>query len=136
VKIAQKVIDDVLMHAWEEAPNECCGLLIGNRVTIESSVRTRNREASPTRYLIDPADHFAAIHAARAAGKRVVGAYHSHPASAPQPSESDIAEANWGSDFLYLIVSLKTPAAEIFTYRLKHGRVVPVLFGLTEEPVP
>jgi proteasome lid subunit RPN8/RPN11 len=128
VKIAQHVIDDVLAHARDEAPNECCGLLIGNRVTIEGSVRARNREASPTRYLIDPEDHFAAIHAARAAGKRVVGAYHSHPASAPQPSESDIAEARWGSDFVYVIVSLKSPEAEVFAYRLKHGTVVPVLF--------
>jgi proteasome lid subunit RPN8/RPN11 len=132
VKIAQKVIDDVLAHAREAAPNECCGLLIGNRVTIESSVRARNREASPTRYLIDPGDHFAAIHAARAAGKRVVGAYHSHPASDPQPSESDIAEANWGPDFLYLIVSLKASVSELFAYRLKHGAVVPVLFDLIE----
>jgi [CysO sulfur-carrier protein]-S-L-cysteine hydrolase len=128
VKIAEHVIDDVLAHARDEAPNECCGLLIGNRVTIEGSVRARNREASPTRYLIDPEDHFAAIHAARAAGKRVVGAYHSHPASAPQPSESDIAEARWGSDFVYVIVSLKSPEAEVFAYRLKHGTVVPVLF--------
>jgi len=132
VKIAQQVIDDVVAHAREEAPNECCGLLIGNRVTIEGSVRARNREASPTRYLIDPQDHFAAIHAARAAGKRVIGAYHSHPVSSPQPSESDIAEARWGSDFLYLIVSLKSPDAEVFGYRLKHGDVVPVVFGPME----
>jgi proteasome lid subunit RPN8/RPN11 len=128
VKIAQTVIDKMVAHAREEAPNECCGLLIGNRVTIEGSVRARNREASPTRYLIDPEDHFAAIHAARAAGKRVVGAYHSHPASPPQPSESDIAEARWGSDFVYVIVSLKFTEAEVFAYRLKHGTVVPVLF--------
>jgi [CysO sulfur-carrier protein]-S-L-cysteine hydrolase len=128
VKIAQQVIDEVLAHAREEAPNECCGLLIGNRIMIEASVRTRNREASPTRFLIDPEDHFTAIHTARASGKRVVGAYHSHPSSAAQPSESDIAEANWGSDFLYMIVSLKAPAPEVFAYRLKRGTVVPVAF--------
>lgn len=131
MKIAQRVIDDVLAHAREQAPQECCGLLIGDRLMIESSVRARNREASPTRYLIDPEDHFAAIHSARAAGKRVVGAYHSHPASPPEPSESDIAEASGGADFLYLIVSLKVPAAELFAYRLKHGTVVRVLFGFS-----
>jgi proteasome lid subunit RPN8/RPN11 len=132
VKIAQSVIDEMVAHAREDAPNECCGLLIGNRVAIEGSVRARNREASPTRYLIDPADHFAAIHSARAAGKRVVGAYHSHPASPPQPSESDIAEARWGSDFVYVIVSLKSREAEVFAYRLKHGAVVPIVFGPIE----
>ena len=122
----------MVAHARDEAPNECCGLLVGNRTMIESTVRARNREASPTRYLIDPEDHFAAIHAARAAGKRIVGAYHSHPASAPQPSESDIAEARWGSDFVYVIVSLKSTDAEVFAYRLKHGAVVPIVFGLIE----
>ena len=122
----------MVAHARDEAPNECCGLLVGNRIMIESSVRARNREASPTRYLIDPEDHFAAIHAARAAGKRIVGAYHSHPTSAPQPSESDIAEARWGSDFVYVIVSLKSTDAEVFAYRLKYGAVVPIVFGLIE----
>jgi len=122
----------MVAHARDEAPNECCGLLVGNRIMIESTVRARNREASPTRYLIDPEDHFAAIHAARAAGKRIVGAYHSHPTSAPQPSESDIAEARWGSDFVYVIVSLKSTDAEVFAYRLKYGAVVPIVFGLIE----
>src|SRR3989442_6447217 len=42
-----------------------------------------------TRYLIDPADHFAAMRTARSNGRRVIGAYHSHPASAPTPSDSE-----------------------------------------------
>jgi proteasome lid subunit RPN8/RPN11 len=133
VKIAQQVIDDMLAHASEDEPNECCGLLIGDRVRIASSLRARNREASPTRYLIDPEDHFAAIHAARAAGKRVVGAYHSHPQGPSQPSESDIAEATGGSDFVYVIVTLTAPAAgRVFAYRLKRGAIVPVLLDLID----
>jgi proteasome lid subunit RPN8/RPN11 len=126
VRIAQQVIDDMVAHAREEAPNECCGLLIGDRASIERSVRARNREATTTRYRIDPEDHFAAIHEARATGKRVVGAYHSHPASAPAPSDSDIEEASGGSDFIYVIVSLSKPEAEVSAYRVKHGTVVPV----------
>src|SRR3954467_10872025 len=74
MKIPQHVIDEMLAHARDEAPNECCGLLVGTRDSIERSIRARNREASPTRYLIDPEDHFAAIHGARTSGQRVVGA--------------------------------------------------------------
>jgi proteasome lid subunit RPN8/RPN11 len=126
IKIAQHVIDEMVVHARDEVPNECCGLLVGDRHAIERSIRARNREATPTRYLIDPEDHFAAIHGARTTGKRVVGAYHSHPASAPIPSASDIAEASGGSDFIYVIVSLQSPDAELFAYRLKYGSVVPL----------
>jgi proteasome lid subunit RPN8/RPN11 len=125
VKIAQQVVNDILAHAREDAPKECCGLLIGGRDEVERNVRARNREAGYTRYLIDPDDHFAAIHSARADNKHVIGAYHSHPASPAIPSESDIAEAS-GWEFLYVIVSLAKPEGEIFAYRLKQGNVVPV----------
>jgi proteasome lid subunit RPN8/RPN11 len=104
---------------------------VGSRDTVERNVRARNRESGNTRYLIDPDDHFAAIHAARADNKRVAGAYHSHPAHPAVPSESDIAEATGGSDFLYVIVSLVKPEGEIFAYRLRHSRVVPVLLTLS-----
>ena len=105
VTVRAAVIADMLAHAREEAPRECCGLLIGGEGEIERSVRARNVDTRPARYLIDPEDHFAAIHAARSEGREVVGAYHSHPASAPVPSATDIAEANSGSEFLYVIVS-------------------------------
>jgi len=109
----------MLAHAREQAPRECCGLLVGKGDSIARSVRARNLDGSATRYLIDPADHFAAIRDARAEGLEVVGAYHSHPASAPVPSSTDIAEANNGSDFLYVIVS---PAGDdVRAYRINAG---------------
>jgi proteasome lid subunit RPN8/RPN11 len=64
-------------------------------------------------------EHFAAIHAARAEGRDVIGAYHSHPAGAPVPSPTDLAEANSGSEFLYVIVA---PAGEdVRAYRIQDG---------------
>ena len=112
----------MLRHARAEAPNECCGLLVGRRGAIEGSVRARNLQSSPTRYLIDPADHFAAMRAARSQGRRVIGAYHSHPASPAAPSESDVSEATGGPDFLYLIVS--PLQGELRAYYLKNGAVI------------
>jgi proteasome lid subunit RPN8/RPN11 len=122
VTLPQTVIAEMLAHARDEAPNECCGLLIGRRGAVESAVRARNLEAGPTRYLVDPQDHFAAMKNARARRLLVIGAYHSHPSGAPTPSASDIAEASGGSDFLYVIVS---PASGGMTgYFLKNGEVV------------
>jgi proteasome lid subunit RPN8/RPN11 len=119
INIERTVIADLLAHAREDAPRECCGLLIGHGDAVVRSVRARNLDAKATRYLIDPADHFAAIRAARADGLEVIGAYHSHPTSAPVPSPTDVAEANNGSEFLYVIVSLI--ADEVRAYRVDHG---------------
>ena len=126
--IPAEVIAELLAHARSEAPNECCGLLLGRRGVISSSFRARNLEASTTRYLIDPEDHFAAMRAARERGLRVVGAYHSHPASPPAPSPSDIAEASGGADFLYVIVSLLDETLQAFCVR--NGALVVVSLNL------
>ena len=109
-------IQSMLAHAREQAPRECCGLLVGRGTTVIRAVRARNLDPTATRYLINPEDHFAAIRAARAEGCEVVGAYHSHPASAPVPSATDISEANSGADFLYVIVSPDTE--EVRGYRM------------------
>jgi proteasome lid subunit RPN8/RPN11 len=123
----------MLAHAREAAPNECCGLLVGSRGGIARVVRARNLEASPTRYRIDPVDHFAAIHEARSQAQIVVGAYHSHPAGAAAPSESDIAEATGGSQFLYVIVSLTASVGnELSAFYLVKGSATPVT--ISPEP--
>lgn len=124
VHMPRTVRDAVLDHARRALPDECCGLLIG--VSAETDTRVtrawpaRNLRRSPTRYLIDPADHFAAIRAARATGETVVGAYHSHPASPPSPSATDDRDAE-DTALLYVIAS---PAgAEVRAYRLDAGRL-------------
>lgn len=128
-EIPPKTIADMLAHAREEAPRECCGLLIGQGASVVRSVRARNLDAKTTRYLIDPEDHFAAIRAARADGLEVIGAYHSHPASAPVPSSTDIAEANNGPDFVYVIVSVVEQ--DVRAYRIDAG--VFKLLGLSSQ---
>ena len=130
--IPQVVVAEMLAHAREEAPRECCGLLIGKGETVERSVRARNIETRSTRYSIDPEDHFAAIRAARSEDREVVGAYHSHPASAPVPSATDVAEANSGSDFLYVIVSLA--GEDVRAYRFEDHTLVALPFALSPLP--
>ena len=114
----------ILDHARRALPDECCGLLIGAAAGAETQITlacpARNLRQSPTRYLIDPADHFAAIRSARRAGLAVVGAYHSHPASPPSPSPTDTQEAN-DAELLYVIAS--PILAEVRAYRLDGGRL-------------
>ncbi len=120
LEVRQSVLDQLVAHAREEAPNECCGMLIGTPRRIERAVRARNTLCSPTRYHIDPSDQIAAIRSARERGEVVVGFYHSHPESSPTPSNTDRAEAAYPGQ-CYLIVFPGTPTvpAEVRGYRLQ-----------------
>lgn len=111
VWIGRATIDVILCHAQTTLPNECCGLLIGSEHRIESAFAARNLKASPTRFQVDPIAHFAAIRSARAVGRRVVGAYHSHPTTAPMPSSIDIAEAGPGDDLCVIVTPSRTTMA-------------------------
>jgi len=91
--LAARAADVIAAHARESAPEECCGLLVGTRARVARAIPTRNLRASRDRYLVDPAEHFAARRAARAEGLAVVGAYHSHPDGPLRPSAVDLAEA-------------------------------------------
>lgn len=129
--VPQAALEAMVAHARAEAPRECCGLLIGLGDRVERAAPARNTHASATRYLIDPADHFAALRQARAGGLAVIGAYHSHPHSPPRPSETDLAEAN-DPTLIYVIVSLDGgrgagPEARAYRFIGSAFEAVPIL---------
>ena len=134
VTILAPVEAAIVAHARATAPAECCGLLLGDADT--HSPTRRRPGTSPTtprrRYLIDPADHLAAIRDARGRSLEVVGAYHSHPRSAPIPSPTDAAEAF--CDFVFVIVGLGTEPPEVRAWRwarreLRRGSARPSSVG-------
>ena len=128
MRIAESGLRTAIDHAREAAPEECCGFLLGRRGEIVEIVRARNIAADPaTRFLIDPADHFEAIRTARARSLEIVGFYHSHPRSAPEPSPRDLAEFDY-PDHLYVIVSVRTGPAEVGMFRFASGTFQPVSF--------
>jgi proteasome lid subunit RPN8/RPN11 len=131
VRIRQEVIEDVVAHAKREVPNECCGLLLGFSDEIDESYPARNLCQSATRFLVDPADHFDAIRRARASGRVVRGAYHSHPRGPCAPSETDAAEMTDPS-LLHMIVSLQDEEARIGLFEWTDGNFVAV--DLVPEP--
>jgi proteasome lid subunit RPN8/RPN11 len=72
-------------------------------LTIDDAAPARNASPEPTRYLVEPEDHFRILREARRRGVEIVGGYHSHAITPPVPSETDLAEAQ--ANFLYLIAS-------------------------------
>lgn len=132
LSIHQHVIDAVIAHARDDAPNECCGLLGGRGATIDAVMRARNLKQSATEYLVDPRDHFAAIRLWRTEGREVVGAYHSHPSSPAVPSAIDVRAA-LDAAFAYVIVSLQNAdRPDLRAYRIAAGNFAPIAI----VPVP
>ena len=131
MKIRQEILDQIVAHAVEELPNECCGLLIGTPDIVEDAARARNAKRSRTRFQVEPADHFAAIRRARAAGFEIIGAYHSHPSGPSGPSETDRTRLTDPTMF-HVIVSLAHGTRTVGAFRLADGNFSP----LELVPVP
>jgi [CysO sulfur-carrier protein]-S-L-cysteine hydrolase len=124
VQIAQSLIDEMIAHAREDLPNECCGLIGGNDDQALVVHRVRNEAESPLRYRMHGQDEYDARKAIAEAGEEVMAAYHSHTKTPAYPSQTDVNEAvNW-PELLYLIVSLKDPdVPEVKAYWLKDLKI-------------
>lgn len=119
-QIRSTALEAAFAHARATSPFECCGILIGSGTRIDETAPARNLSESPSRFLIDPADHIAARRAARSRGLDVVGFYHSHPHSAAWPSPTDLAEAAY-PEAVHLIVSLADGGVDARLFRIDQG---------------
>ena len=113
--------DVILAHAVRDAPREACGLLVGAGGAVIRVAPTANADDSPTRYTVPPDAHLAGIRAARRDGLDVIGAYHSHPRSAADPSPTDTAEAFAG--FVFVIAGL-VPEPHVRAWHVVEGNFV------------
>src|ERR1051326_5150766 len=107
MKISQQLIDEMVAHARQELPNECCGLVGGRNGEATTVYPMRNEFASPLRYKFDAQDNFRVNHEIEDVGEEVVGIYHSHTRSPAYPSQTDVNEAQIWPEPVYLIVSLE-----------------------------
>jgi proteasome lid subunit RPN8/RPN11 len=120
VRIAQALIDQMVAHAREDLPNECCGMVGGSDDEASVVIPVVNSAASPLRFEMDPQGQYNALKAIEDDGKEMLAIYHSHTKSAAYPSQTDVNQAvNW-PDAIYLIVSLQDEdAPEVKGYWLK-----------------
>ena len=125
MRISREIYEELLAHAREDAPNECCGLIGGENGVAASVYRARNAEASPLRYNLDPQDQFRIMTEMEERGEELSAIYHSHTASPAYPSQTDINLASY-PDTLYLIVSLAEGEKELRGFRIEGGEVTEV----------
>lgn len=127
MKISQDLIDEMVAHAREDLPNECCGMIGGCDGEATRVVRVENAAASPLRYEMDPQGQYDALKAIEGAGEELVAIYHSHTRSAAYPSQTDVNEAVMWPEQVYVIVSLENAEApDVKAYSLKEMKIADV----------
>src|SRR5256885_14967207 len=94
--------EELVAHAREEAPKECCGYMRIADGRVTDVWRARNERDSPYGYEIDGKSLLAA-NALDEQGD-AVAIYHSHPKGPAEPSQTDRNLAFY-PHWLYLIVS-------------------------------
>ena len=116
VRLTQAQLDQMVTQARREAPQECCGLLLGRGDAVEEVFPARNVDETPrTRYVMDPRDELRAFRRMDERGWDLVGIYHSHPETEAYPSVTDKSRARDGENrplfpgARYVIVSLREP---------------------------
>jgi proteasome lid subunit RPN8/RPN11 len=144
MNISPDLLAEIVAHAREEAPNECCGVVAvephgsrianageldaagdnGGRVRAARVHRAVNTAASPLRFEVDGRELLQTIDSIERDGQELGAIYHSHTRTAPYPSQTDINfAANWPG-VEWIIVGLTAGEnAEVRSYLIDGGRV-------------
>jgi proteasome lid subunit RPN8/RPN11 len=112
LRLSASLYRTIVGHLRASLPREGCGLLAVHRTSGDAAVAARfypgtNLDASPTRYTMDPAEVLAAFQDLDANGWTLGAIVHSHPATPPSPSPTDLREAYY-PEALMTIVSFAT----------------------------
>lgn len=133
--IPQHILDDIVAHARELAPHECCGLLAGTGNTVTTIYRVKNivalegahnlssfdpakaahlerlspAERAEIAFVMDMQDFSAAKKDMRNKGLDLQVVYHSHPHDPARPSVTDIKIAT-DYEEIWPKINLPTPA--------------------------
>jgi proteasome lid subunit RPN8/RPN11 len=128
---------EIISHAMDSAPHECCGLIGGSTDGKARAVyRMRNAAVDPlVTYEAAPEDLFAAQRSMRERGEQLLAIYHSHPrADTPEPSATDVRLAYYPAA-VYFIVGLggEQPNLRAFRISESEGRWEPTEYEVVAD---
>jgi [CysO sulfur-carrier protein]-S-L-cysteine hydrolase len=132
MRISQALVDEMVAHAREDLPNECCGMVAGSDGEATEVMRVANAAASPLRYEMDPKAQYEAWKSIEDGGRELLAIYHSHTKSAAYPSQTDVNQAVAWPDQVYVIVSLAdVDAPDVKGYFLKNLEIADAEITIT-----
>ena len=151
LKIPQQILSEMVAHAKERAPYECCGLLAGTNNQVDRHYRITNRVAEDDKaikvfseanvkhlkglsddtkaevaYFMDPKEMLQAFKDMRAHDRELLVIYHSHTHSPAYPSETDVGLAYY-PEVAYLIISLANAQdPDIKAFHIRDNQILPL----------
>ena len=130
LELERQYADEIVAHALEEDPNECCGILAGQDGRVTRLYRMTNTEHSPYRYNMDAKELYLTYREIDDNGWDLLAIYHSHTHTEAHPSATDVRMATWPDgksiwpEAYYILVSLmdkRSPAIRAF--RIEDGTI-------------
>jgi len=129
VEIPAWIVNEMLKHARESLPDECCGLLFGlaardyrRRVGCLNAMNLRHEDdpiAFPrdarSAYWMSEEDYLRACEEAEERGEQLTAVYHSHVGTDAYLSDLDLAYAGPGAD--QIVIAVPVPDAEHLSLR-------------------
>jgi len=124
MQIAPELVEQMIAHAREEAPNECCGMISVRDGSAVEVRRARNLAASPLRFEVEGLEVMRTLEDFESGGAELGAIYHSHTRTPPYPSQTDINfAANWPG-IVWVIVGLdRQGEATVRSYLIEDGDV-------------
>lgn len=122
MRIARALYDEIVAHALQDAPDECCGIVSSRGGEAVEVFRMENVHHTPFRYEMDPMELYRVMTRIDDAGLEPGIIYHSHTRSEPYPSQTDINLATY-PDSLYVIVGTATPQPVVRAFHIRGGQV-------------
>jgi proteasome lid subunit RPN8/RPN11 len=124
MQIERKHLLEMINHAREESPNEACGILAGKNDRVSRLYRARNAEDSPTTYRLFPDEQYRIFKEIEDRGLEIIGIYHSHPSSAPVPSNTDVRHA-YSPEVTHVVISLaESEDPQVRAFRISEDQVI------------
>ncbi|MDR0697853.1 MAG: M67 family metallopeptidase [Tannerella sp.] len=124
IKIPKDILDLMIRQAYDELPDEACGLLTGKEGVAQVRYALTNTDHSPEHFSFSPQEQFDVLKEARRNGQKIIANYHSHPASPARPSEEDVRLA-LDTHIVYIIISLAAEKPDVKAFYIVDSIVRP-----------
>jgi proteasome lid subunit RPN8/RPN11 len=137
--IGRALHDKIVAHARADHPDEACGVIAGPEGSDrpERFIPMTNAERSPTFYRFDSTEQFMVWKEMDERDEEPVVIYHSHTATGPYPSRTDISYASEPGAHYVLVSTADPDCAEFRSFRIVDGEVAEEEVRIVPDaPVP
>jgi [CysO sulfur-carrier protein]-S-L-cysteine hydrolase len=128
ITVPRKQIAEMIAHALEQDPEECCGFLLGTGDTVSRSRPVANvHDNKISRYTMDPVDIARIEREADEQGLELVAIYHSHTYTQGYPSKTDVnnaVESGWLGPYYVLVSLVEKTRPVVRAYRIRQDGTV------------